>query len=123
METTLIKVSLLLQYLRIFKAGRMRWLCIILLVLVSLWGLAFSIMGWFSCTPISAAWHRTAEAKCYGFGFGNRESFTAMFQAHTATNLFFDLAIFATPLVLFRTPNLKPKNICALAGVFILGAV
>ncbi|KAF9693665.1 hypothetical protein EKO04_008337 [Ascochyta lentis] len=122
-ETALIKVSLLLQYLRIFKAGRMRWLCLGLLVLVSLWGLAYSIMGWFSCSPVSAAWHRTAEAKCYGFGFGDRESFIAMFQAHSASNMFFDLAIFATPLVLFRTPNLKFKNILALTGVFAFGAV
>ncbi|KAF2625596.1 hypothetical protein BU25DRAFT_473709 [Macroventuria anomochaeta] len=122
-ETAIIKVSLLLQYLRIFKAGRMRWLCLSLLVIVSLWGLAFSIVGWFSCTPVSAYWRRSAGAKCYGFGFDDRESFIAMFQAHSATNMFFDLIIFATPLVLFRTPNLKFENVLALASMFTFGAV
>ena len=122
-QTAIIKVSLVLQYLRIFKAGGMRWLCLSLLIVISLWGLAFSIMGWFACSPISAFWHRTYEAKCYGFGFRDPDSFTAMFKAHSATNMFLDLAVFATPLVLFRTPNLKYKNVLALAGVFIFGAV
>ncbi|KZM19228.1 uncharacterized protein EKO05_0007362 [Ascochyta rabiei] len=122
-ETALIKVSLLLQYLRIFKAGRMRWLCLGLLAVVSLWGLAFSIMGWFSCSPVGAYWHRTVESKCYGFGFGDRETFIAMFEAHSASNMFFDLAIFMTPLVLFRTPNLNFRNVLALAGVFAFGAL
>lgn len=80
-------------------------------------------MGWFSCTPVSGYWNRAAGAKCFGFGFSNRGSFIAMFKAHSATNMFFDLAVFATPLILFRTPNLKPKNVLALGGVFTFGAV
>lgn len=80
-------------------------------------------MGWFSCTPVNAYWDRTIKAKCYGFGFSEPESFIAMYQAHSATNMFFDLAVFLTPLVLFRTPNLKFKNMLALAGVFVFGAV
>jgi hypothetical protein len=80
-------------------------------------------MGWFSCRPVKAYWNRTVNAKCYGFGFGDRESFIAMFQAHSATNMFFDLAVFAVPLILFRTPHLKLKNVLALAGVFTFGAV
>lgn len=122
-ETAIIKASLLVQYLRIFKAGRMRWLCLGLLALVSMWGLAFSIMGWFSCKPVSTYWNRSADSKCYGFGYSDRASFVAMFQAHSATNMFFDLAIFAVPLPLFRTPNLKWKSILALSGLFTFGAV
>ncbi|KAF1928617.1 uncharacterized protein M421DRAFT_420501 [Didymella exigua CBS 183.55] len=120
-ETAIIKVSLLLQYLRIFKAGRMRWLCLALLVVISLWGLAFSILGWFPCAPVRAYWNRTGNFVCYGYGFRDRESFAALFQAHSASNLFFDIAVFATPLVLFRTPNLKFKNLLALGGVFAVG--
>lgn len=100
----------------------MRWVCISLLVVIALWGLGFSIVGWFSCSPPSSYWERAPDAKCYGFGFSNRESFVAMFQAHSASNMFFDLAVFVTPLVLFRTPNLKWKSILALAGVFTFGA-
>jgi hypothetical protein len=101
----------------------MRWLCITLLCIVSIWGLAFSIMGWFPCVPLKGIWQRSAAVKCYGFGFADRQTFVAMFQAHTATNMVLDLAIFATPLVLFRTPNLKSRNLLAMAGVFTFGAL
>lgn len=116
-------MSLLVQYLRIFKAGRMRWVCLSLLVVITLWGVGFSSVGWFSCAPVSGYWSRTVESKCYGFGYGDRESFIAMFEAHSASNLFFDLAVFVTPMVLFRTPNLKFKNVLTLIGVFTIGAV
>jgi hypothetical protein len=122
-ETGIIKMSLLVQYLRVFKAGRMRWLCLGLLAVTTLWGLAFTMMGWFSCAPIRGFWDRDVEAMCYGFGFSERESFIAMFQAHSSTNMFLDFAVFATPLILFRTPHLKFKNAVALAGVFACGAV
>ncbi|KAJ8112505.1 hypothetical protein OPT61_g5133 [Boeremia exigua] len=122
-ETAVIKLSLLVQYLRIFKSGHMRWICIVLLVVISLWGIGFSIVGWFSCSPPSSYWSRTPTSKCYGFGFADRDSFVGIFQAHTATNMFFDLAVFAVPLVLFRTPKLKLRSMLALAGVFTFGAV
>lgn len=48
-NTAVIKLSLLLQYLRIFKAGTMRWVCVSLFVLISLWGLTYSFMAWFPC--------------------------------------------------------------------------
>lgn len=35
----------------------------------------------------------------------------------------FDLTVFITPMVLFTKPNLKTKNLLAMSGIFILGAV
>ena len=101
----------------------MRWLCIVMLCLVSIWGLAFFIMGWFPCFPLKGTWDRQPGDKCYGFGFADFATFEAMFEAHTATNMVWDFAIFATPLVLFRTPNLKSRNLLAMAGVFTFGAL
>ncbi|KAF1830682.1 hypothetical protein BDW02DRAFT_633466 [Decorospora gaudefroyi] len=122
-NTALIKIALLLQYLRIFKAGAMRWTCIALLVLVTLWGLGFSIAAWFPCWPVAGYWDRTIAATCYGFGFGDVSSFIATYKAHSASNMMFDIVIFLAPMVLFRTPNLKPKNVIAMVGVFTFGAV
>ena len=101
----------------------MIWLCLGLAGLITLWGLAFSFIGWFPCFPVRAMWDRTGKFKCYGFGYSDRASFIAMFQVHSATNMVFDLAVFAIPLVLFRAPNLKGKNFLALAGIFSIGAV
>ncbi|KAH7401563.1 hypothetical protein BKA66DRAFT_556005 [Pyrenochaeta sp. MPI-SDFR-AT-0127] len=122
-ESVVIKVSLLLQYLRIFKAGVMRWLCIILLSIVSLWGLGFSIVAWFPCFPVRGSWERHIDAKCYGFGLGDVQSFVAMFKAHSASNMTFDVVIFLTPMVLFGTTNLRLKNVLAMIGVFAFGAI
>ncbi|CAO2658584.1 Nn.00g063070.m01.CDS01 [Neocucurbitaria sp. VM-36] len=46
-----------------------------------------------------------------------------MFKAYSASNMAFDFAIFLTPLVLFGTPNLRLKNVLAMAGVFAFGAI
>jgi hypothetical protein len=101
----------------------MRWLCIGLLVCVSLWGIGFAICGWFPCFPVHGYWDRTVAANCYGFGFGNVASFINMFKAHSASNMMWDILIFLAPMILFRTPNLKPKNMLAMVGVFTFGAV
>jgi hypothetical protein len=122
-NTAIVKVALLTQYLRIFKAGPMRWLCIGLLVGVILWGIGFSIVGWFPCWPVHGYWNRNIPAKCYGFGFGDVASFLEMYKAHSASNMMWDIMIFLAPMVLFRTPNLKPQNLLAMAGVFTFGAV
>ncbi|KAG9190525.1 hypothetical protein G6011_08613 [Alternaria panax] len=37
--------------------------------------------------------------------------------------MMFDIFIFLVPMVLFRTPNLRYKNVMAMAGVFTFGAV
>lgn len=122
-ESAIIKISLLLQYLRIFKAGVMRWICITLLVIVSLWGLGFFVVGWFPCFPVRGAWQRELNAKCYGFGLKDVPSFVAFFKAFSTSNMVFDIIIFVVPLVLFGTPKLRAKNVFAMSGVFAFGAV
>lgn len=63
------------------------------------------------------------NATCYGYGFVNVKDFISLFESHTALNMAFDLTVFITPMVLFTKPNLKTKNLLAMSGIFILGAV
>jgi hypothetical protein len=123
MQTAVVKVSLLLQFLRIFKAGAMRWICLTLLTIVTLWGLAFAFVGWFPCFPVRGAWERQIGAKCYGFGLGDVQEFIMMFKIHSASNMVLDVLIFMTPMIIFRTPTLKIKNLLAMAGVFAFGGM
>ncbi|CAI6337986.1 unnamed protein product [Periconia digitata] len=127
METAIIKMSLLVQYLRIFKAGTMRWICLSMLGIVTAWGITYSFLSWFPCFPVQAFWDRLSypNAKCYGFGFdfNDIESFVALFTSHTALNMVFDFTIFLTPMVLFTRPKLLRKNVLALAGIFAIGSV
>jgi hypothetical protein len=124
-QTAVIKVSLLLQYLRIFKAGTMRWICWSLLVIITLWGIAFSILAWVPCVPVAGYWDRFSHpnAKCWGFGFATIESFIAVFVSHTSLNMVFDFLVFVTPMVLFTKPNLRKKNVITMAGIFVIGAM
>jgi hypothetical protein len=144
-SAVLIKISLLLQYLRIcmsscqpyltniadflssisVKAGIMRLICRCLLGVTILWGCAFLFIGWFGCLPPAGFWDTTLETKCYGFGFGDDGvvGFVAAFKAHASTNMCLDIAIFAIPLVLFKRPNLKIKTVLAMIGMFVCGAV
>jgi hypothetical protein len=123
MQTTIVKLALLLQFLRIFKSGAMRWTCFVLIAIVSLWGLAFSIMGWFPCFPLRGTWQRNIGAKCYGFGFGDAQQFITMFKVHSTSNMCLDVAIFLTPMVIFRTPTLKTKSLVAMGGLFTFGGM
>jgi hypothetical protein len=126
-NTAVIKISLLLQFLRIFKAGYMRMICLGLIGLVSVWGLGFAFAGWFPCFPVRGYWDRTVAAKCYGFGFGDighdTNEFVAMYRAHSASNMVLDVSIFLTPLILFGRPNLKMKSLLSMAGIFALGGM
>jgi hypothetical protein len=107
------------------KAGAMRLVCRCLLVLTVLWGAAFMFLAWFGCLPPRAFWDSNLEATCYGFGFGKGgiSGFVAAFEAHSATNMCLDIAIFMVPLVLFKTPDLKTRTVMAMGGMFICGAV
>jgi hypothetical protein len=122
-NTALVKISLLFQYLRIFKSGTMHRICLVLITIISVWGLGYSFMAWVPCFPVSSYWNRTNTTKCYGFGFDNVEQFIALFESHTALNMTFDILVFLTPMVLFRQPNLKWKNVVAMTGVFVFGGV
>ncbi|KAF2631046.1 hypothetical protein BU25DRAFT_333936 [Macroventuria anomochaeta] len=121
--TALIKVSLLLQYLRLFRQGTLRWVCIILLATVAGWGLAFSFLAWFPCLPVSGFWHRTASSKCYGFGYRTMDEARMTLFIFAGTNMFFDAVIFMIPLTEYFRPGLRKKQVLAMTGLFAMGSL
>ena len=123
--TTLIKVSLLLQYLRLFRDGARRTTSLILLGLVATWGLAFSFMAWVPCFPVSGFWNRTLNppAKCYGYGYRTTTEIKSVLLVFASTNMLFDIAIFLVPLGEFFRSDLRRKQILAMTGLFSLGSM
>lgn len=121
--TALIKVSLLLQYLRLFRTGTLRYVTMVLLCTVAGWGLAFTFLAWFPCIPVSGFWHRTAESKCYGFGYRTVDEAKMTLLFFASTNMFFDIVIFLIPLTEFFRPGLRRKQILAMIGLFTMGSV
>lgn len=63
---TVTKISILLQYYRIFTLREMRIPVYVALVIVSAWGTTTLFTSIFSCVPIDAYWNVAAPkgAKC-----------------------------------------------------------
>lgn len=121
--TVFIKVSLLLQYLRLFRQGTLRYITIGLLILITAWGICFSFLAWFPCIPVSGFWHRTADSKCWGFGFRSMGEARRTLFTFAGTNMLFDIVIFMIPLTEFFRPGLKRKQILAMIGLFTMGSI
>lgn len=123
--TCFIKISLLLQLLRLYREGPRRKICIILLGIVIIWGSAFMFMAWVPCFPVSGFWDRTMipPAKCYGFGYGSAEGSRLAVLAFSITNMVFDLAIFTVPLSEYFRKDLGRKQVLAMTGLFSLGLI
>lgn len=121
--TALIKASLLLQYLRLFRQGTLRWICMVLLATVAGWGLAFSFLAWFPCLPVSEFWNRTDSSKCYGFGYRTMDEVKMTLFIFAGTNMFLDIVIFMIPLTEYLRPGLRKKQIIAMTGLFAMGSL
>ncbi|KAF2873684.1 hypothetical protein BDV95DRAFT_540958 [Massariosphaeria phaeospora] len=119
-----VKLSLLSQYLRLFRKGPIRIACFVFLVLVSIWGVVFSFMGWFPCFPPSGYWDRmqTPAPKCWALGYGSVEGTRAAYIAFSSTNVILDVAIFSIPVIVYMNPSIERRQVLALMGLFTLGS-
>ncbi|KAI5860941.1 hypothetical protein GGS23DRAFT_578065, partial [Durotheca rogersii] len=122
-STTLIKISLLFQYLRVFRDGKMRVICITMLVLTGLWGGAYSFMAWVPCFPVRGYWTWSVGAKCYGFGSTKADEVFAVWVSHTAVNAVLDMVVFLIPMPLYFERGTTRRTKVGLAGLLVLGSV
>ncbi|KAK1511097.1 uncharacterized protein CCOS01_14859 [Colletotrichum costaricense] len=111
--TCLVKISILLQYRRIFAIDIMQKL--------TLWGLAFMI-SWTAmlsfllpmmCLPVAAFWDPTIEGRCIDF--------LAIWYTMAGVNLVADFAIFSMPIPVINSLQLPRKQKRMLLVVFCLG--
>lgn len=122
-STTLIKMSLLFQYLRVYHSGHMRTACLVMVVVVGLWGSAYSFMAWVPCFPVSGYWNMGTGAKCYAFGSTIAEDFFKTYVSHTAVNTALDMIVFAIPVPLYFRRDTVKRTKLGLAGLLIMGAI
>ncbi|KAB2576867.1 hypothetical protein BFW01_g7897 [Lasiodiplodia theobromae] len=125
-STSIIKVSLLLQYLRLFeKRSKIYYLIIGLIVVVSIWGLTYTALLAFACSPVQKFWEWNRPGTCFGFGAGSAdpETFFATFATHSALNMAFDIIVLAFPIFSLSSIDLEGKRKYAIAGLAVLGSV
>lgn len=123
LSVTFVKLAILFQYLRIFKAGtRKRIVCKVLIVASALWGLAFAILTFIPCWPVSAFWDYTvSNPRCWGLGSRNLREFMDFFVGQAITTSAIDLIIFLLPFSLYFKPDTTRKTRLALGALFTLG--
>jgi hypothetical protein len=123
--TVCIKLSLLFQYLRLFRGDYRRNLVLGLLAIVVLWGSGFMFMSWFPCFPVSGYWNRylVSGATCYGFGYRTVKEAKESLFAFSGSNMALDLVIFLVPLTEYSRPGLDRKQVLAMTGLFGFGVM
>ncbi|KAH7040606.1 uncharacterized protein B0I36DRAFT_311080 [Microdochium trichocladiopsis] len=126
MSMTIIKLSLLFQYLRLFERGWIRIACIITLVAVAAVGLAYTVLSWVPCWPISDYWdfdYFTGDKNCWGFASNNHDQFYYTYLSWNILNLVGDLVILCLPLPMFFDPKTTHKTKWGLIGLVAMGAI
>jgi hypothetical protein len=93
-STALIKISLLLQYLRIFERGTWTYrLTQLLLITIAAWGCVFAFLAWFPCLPDPSSFWRMTQEGCYAAGSPDTNVVISWVLAHAGSNLGFDILV------------------------------
>ncbi|XP_014560327.1 hypothetical protein COCVIDRAFT_89338 [Bipolaris victoriae FI3] len=131
-SATLIKLAILLQYLRLFAetapsttsngyrlARRLIWGMI---VICTLWGLTFFMLALFPCRPIAKNWNMNLPGRCIGWGAKDPTQFFPMFLGHSISNLLLDAMVLLLPVPFITALRIAGKSRAGLIGLFILGS-
>ncbi|KAJ5292972.1 uncharacterized protein N7443_008925 [Penicillium atrosanguineum] len=107
------KISMLLQYRRVFSTPRMRLACAIFLGFIVVYGTWSVVSAWANCVPLAKFWDPTVP----GFCFDKK----ALWFSNSAIHILTDLLILIFPMPVLSSLQLPRKQKLALIGVFALG--
>lgn len=125
MSTCLVKLALLLQYLRIYKEGVLRTTCLVVTAITALWGIAYTFMAFFPCFPLTAYWSlaETSSALCYGYGATTSDAFYGTYSSASAINMILDVVILAIPVPLYFREGTPTRAKMGLLGLLFMGGL
>ncbi|KAL1594557.1 hypothetical protein SLS60_010317 [Paraconiothyrium brasiliense] len=109
------KVSILLQYQRVFTTRKFQiacWTIMAVVLVYAFWTVLSSIFG---CKPIQAFWTLKQPFECLNQ--------YAVWFANGAMNILTDLAIIILPMPVIRKLNLPRRQKQALIGIFAIGGL
>ena len=118
LDTTLIKLSMISFYLRLFPSPGTKRLLWGTFALTSLWGTSFVLVAIFQCRPIAHFWR-----KWDGNYEGSCLNANAIAWSNAATNIALDVWILIVPLWKLRPLQMHWKKKCGVGFMFILGAL
>jgi hypothetical protein len=109
----LTKISILLQYRRIFSNTKLRKFIIVGLAFLICWGITLTFLLPLVCIPVAAFWDPTVDGFCL-----NSE---AIWYVMAGVNVVTDFIVFSMPIPVISTLHLPPKQKALLMVVFLLG--
>ncbi|KAJ5959536.1 uncharacterized protein N7479_006686 [Penicillium vulpinum] len=114
-QTSLIstKMSILLQYKRVFSTPRMRLACWLMIGILAVYGTWTIISAWANCVPLAKFWDPTVP----GFCFDKK----ALWFSNSAIHITTDIAILIYPMPVLKSLHLPKRQKFALMAVFALG--
>lgn len=114
---TLVKVSVLLLYRRIFATPNFRRISLIIGALSVAWCIATILGQIFLCRPISASWHPDLlfTDKC--------NDVQAYLTAITISNVLIDVVILCLPIHMVSKLRLPTRKKIVVSGIFMLGSL
>ncbi|KAJ5347277.1 hypothetical protein MYU51_004309 [Penicillium brevicompactum] len=116
-QTSLIstKMSILLQYKRVFSTPRMRLACWILIGFLGLYGTWTIVSAWANCVPLAKFWDPTVPGFCLDK--------KALWFSNSGIHILTDVIILIYPMPVLKSLQLPKKQKIALMAVFALGAI
>ena len=114
---TLVKISILLLYRRIFDTPALRRVTLILGALCMCWFLASVLGELFLCSPLSASWD---PRSMFTRNCGNLKAYL---MGVTVSNMLLDFVILCTPLPLVWSLHLPRRKKLEVCGIFLLGSL
>ncbi len=108
-----LKISILLQYRRIFTVPIMQKLTLIGLVFEVCWAITITFLLTLICIPVSSFWDITIEGRCLPQ--------LTIWYLNAWINLATDFMVFTMPLPLISKLQLRKPQKIMLLGVFGLG--
>ncbi|KAL4955810.1 hypothetical protein BDW69DRAFT_182177 [Aspergillus filifer] len=113
---SLIKMSMLFLYLRLFPGNKIRIVTIITLILTTIWGIIYIFPNIFVCSPRSYAW-----TSWDGEHKGTCLNQTAIVVSHAIINIILDVWIICLPLPTLLKLKLKMTKKIGVCVMFLIG--
>ncbi|PVI08719.1 hypothetical protein DM02DRAFT_713916 [Periconia macrospinosa] len=109
-----VKLSIVCQYMRIFRGVMFQRTCKILLGVLAIYGCSTVFGSIFMCIPVQFFW---------GVGKGSCLNKLAFSFSNAALNIATDIFVFAMPIPLIKSLNMSKKKKIALGVVLGLGGI
>ena len=116
LSLTTTKLSILIQYLRVFPNDTIRRICWVTVIFISVYGIWTFFGSIFMCTPVSYFWDKSIRN---GYCFNE----LAFWFSNAALNILTDAVIFGIPMPMLKSLNIPKRQKFALMGVFALGGL